>query len=160
MRTQVCDSRCHGAKGNWCECWCAGLFHGSMGREARDGLARELGGTLPAKMPDPEVEPPARPLTVAIIKVKELHPAMVTLDKGDGRRWVTLETDKGKDRREKKETKEMSFIDKEFHETYKATGNLYRHGGERTPQYYCPKCKGPHTIHSKIGKLHRKFERR
>jgi len=34
----------------------------------------------------------------------------------------------------------------------------FRHGGERTPQYYCHKCKHAHTKHSNIGKKHLCYE--
>jgi len=36
---------------------------------------------------------------------------------------------------------------------------FYKHGGDSTPQYYCPKCKRAHSKHSKIGKSHIKFMR-
>ena len=36
----------------------------------------------------------------------------------------------------------------------------YLHGGTKTPQYYCYVCKHAHTRHSKIGKLHLKYERK
>jgi hypothetical protein len=39
------------------------------------------------------------------------------------------------------------------------TKQHYRHGGERTPQYYCVKCKRAHTKHSKIGKEHLKYKK-
>lgn len=35
----------------------------------------------------------------------------------------------------------------------------FMHGGDKTPQYYCSKCKYAHSHHSKIGKLHLEFER-
>jgi len=37
--------------------------------------------------------------------------------------------------------------------------NYWKHGGERTPQYYCTKCKGAHSKHSVIGKAHIKYSR-
>jgi len=33
----------------------------------------------------------------------------------------------------------------------------YKHGGDSTPQYYCPYCDMAHTIHSKIGKEHYQY---
>jgi len=36
----------------------------------------------------------------------------------------------------------------------------YIHGGDRTPQYFCKKCKHAHTKHSKIGKNHKKYSRK
>ena len=30
----------------------------------------------------------------------------------------------------------------------------YQHGGSKTPQYFCIKCKRAHTKHSCIGKAH------
>lgn len=37
--------------------------------------------------------------------------------------------------------------------------NYWRHGGSETPQYYCLKCYRSHTIHSKIGKIHKKYRK-
>ena len=45
-------------------------------------------------------------------------------------------------------------------ERYLWMKNKYRHGGNKTPQYYCFKCKHAHTRHSKIGKRHLKYERK
>jgi len=36
--------------------------------------------------------------------------------------------------------------------------NHYKHGGERTPLYYCYKCERGHTKHSKIGKEHLNYK--
>ncbi len=35
----------------------------------------------------------------------------------------------------------------------------WRHSGDRTPQYYCPKCKRAHSKHSNIGISHKKYSR-
>ena len=36
----------------------------------------------------------------------------------------------------------------------------WRHGGTRTPQYYCRKCDYTHSIHSDIGKRHLRYARK
>jgi len=36
----------------------------------------------------------------------------------------------------------------------------FLHGGKETPQYFCPKCCRAHTIHSKIGAVHKIFMRK
>jgi hypothetical protein len=35
---KTCDGRCHNATGSRCACWCAGLFHGQAGAQARDAF--------------------------------------------------------------------------------------------------------------------------
>lgn len=39
-RVRRCDSRCHNAKGNRCECWCGGFFHGAAGAKNRAEVAK------------------------------------------------------------------------------------------------------------------------
>ena len=110
---KVCDSRCHGAKNNWCECWCSGLFHGVMGKDARDALAKEVGDGVMQKMPDPtdiQAKDMGPSLLDAMTSASKLHPPRVSLPASATRRWVTLETDKGKARREKKEATDAQPI--------------------------------------------------
>jgi hypothetical protein len=40
---RVCDSSCHEAKFDDCNCWCGGLFHGSKGEAAREAFADIFG---------------------------------------------------------------------------------------------------------------------
>lgn len=52
---------------------------------------------------------------------------------------------------------------KEFQEFFPGEKFTFRekehfmHGGMRTPQYYCTKCKHAHTVNKKIGQEHKKF---
>jgi hypothetical protein len=45
-KTRVCGKPCHTAKKPACVCWCAGMFHGAAGAEAREAFQEAYGPTL------------------------------------------------------------------------------------------------------------------
>ena len=42
-RTKYCDSRCENAKGDKCNCWCKGMFHGEVGKEKKQKYIEKYG---------------------------------------------------------------------------------------------------------------------